>query len=91
MNVYDIGDAVKLSVDFAVGGVATNPTTTTLRIRKPNGTITTPAVTNPSTGRFEYVLTIDLSGIWSYRFEGTGAAVAAQESFFDVLPSLVLA
>ena len=83
-NVYDIGDEIILTGTFTINGVLTNPTTATWRLKAPDGTTTTPAVTNPSTGVYKTTVTPTLVGRYTYRLEGTGAATAAEEAFFTV-------
>ncbi len=88
---WDVGDAVILSIDFENAvGAATNPTTVVLTVKKPNGTLTTPAFTNPSTGHYESVIAIDQAGTWKYRWTGTGVLNKARESLFTVRYSMVL-
>jgi hypothetical protein len=85
---YDIGEPVTISALYRnTAGVITNPTTVTLRYRNPAGTVTVKQqadLTNPSTGLWTYNITPDQSGVWWYRFEGTGAAAAIEEHFFYV-------
>lgn len=78
---------------FTTGGVATDPTTVLLTIRKPDDTRLEFGWPDPevdgllvreSTGRFYQDVTYDLSGTWKYRLEGTGACVAAEEGFVQV-------
>jgi hypothetical protein len=93
MNVYDKGDLVLLSANFVnASNVATNPTTNVLKTKDPAGLIVirTPT-TNPSTGRFEYQLSLTgldaQSGQWSYWWQGTGAVQAVEEAQFKVRES----
>jgi hypothetical protein len=87
-NTYDIGDLVRVSAAFATsGGVATDPTTVTLKVQSPAGTETTytyalTEVTKGSVGNYYKDLTITLPGRWVYRWIGTGAVVAASEAHF---------
>jgi hypothetical protein len=92
MAAYHRGQSVRLSVAFAdADGAAANPTTVTCRVEKPDGTettYTTPAVTNPSTGTFQLIITADQSGMWTYRWEGTtGTTTPRDEDQFHVLGS----
>jgi hypothetical protein len=84
---------------FTTNGDPTDPTTVTLTIKKPDLTLLVygwPAagadgvLTRESAGRFYAELTYDQAGTWRYRLEGTGAAVAAEESFVKVSASKVL-
>jgi len=86
----DVGDLVTLRVTFTVAGVATNPTTVVLTVRMPDGTLSTPAPTLESTGVYTYNLLLSASGVWSYRWAGTGAVQAAEEDRLYVRVSGVL-
>lgn len=84
VNEYPKGNVVTLEADFTVDGVPTDPTSVTLRVKEPDGTITVWTVTpgqvvnDPAAvGAFYADWTIDQEGLHEYRFEGTGAAVAA--------------
>lgn len=91
-NTYDIGDQARMSGAFTTvsSGAAADPTAITVIYRKPNGVETTlvygtdAAVIKDSTGNYHADVTIDMSGRWYYRFEGTGAVIAAGETYFDV-------
>src|SRR4051812_29508852 len=84
-NTYQIGDAVPLEATFRnTAGTLTNPTAVTLTVRAPDGTITTPSPTNPSTGVFHYDLSVTQPGLWWYTFKGTGAIQAADRKSFYV-------
>lgn len=86
-------------VAFTTGGAATDPTTVTLTIVKPDQTVlvygwptagATGTLTRESAGRFYAEVTYDQSGSWTYRLEGTGAVVAAEEGRVRVSRSRVL-
>lgn len=67
--------------------IPTDPDTSTCTIRPPSGDADTfPVDTSPGgiTGRVLAAVPIDQSGLWRYRFDGTGAATAAQEMAFLV-------
>jgi len=90
MSTYTIGDLVRLSASFTVGGVATDPTTVVCIVRDPTGVETTySSPTKDSTGAYhvDHDLTNAIAGVWSYRYAGTGACQAAMESEFFVEPS----
>lgn len=81
----DIGDLVELSVAFTkpdVNGVQqpTDPTTVTLQVKDPAGTVTTPALVHDGPGAYHYNWLVTLAGVLVYRFAGTGAVVAAEEA-----------
>lgn len=48
------------------------PTTVTAKVRAPNGTISTPSVTNPSLGIYQMTFTLTQVGVWRFQFTGDG-------------------
>ncbi|MGB1226152.1 MAG: hypothetical protein ACPHCN_18695 [Mycobacterium sp.] len=83
VNAYDVGDVVRLTGTFAVGGTNTDPSTVTLYVEDPSGNVDTytyaATVTKSAEGIFTYDLAIDEAGTWSYRWVGTGAAAAVEQ------------
>lgn len=86
-NVYDTGDKIRLTATFTVDDAVTDPTTVTVKVLDPSSNETSATPTNPSTGVYYYDVSLDEAGDWYYRFEGTGAAVAAEEVTFNVRAS----
>jgi hypothetical protein len=96
---YEQGQAVRLIGLYANASGPANPTTTIFQygLRSvnppPDPTATTLTfgvdgeVTNPSTGRFEAVLTGLAPGIYTARTAGTGAVAAVKVGAFRVKPS----
>jgi hypothetical protein len=95
MGIYRLGQSVKLHVAFTdSAGAAANPTTVTCKVEKPDGTettytsVSTPAITNPTTGTFELIISASQAGGWTYRWDGvTGPATPVDEEQFQVLGS----
>lgn len=83
-NTYDIGDRVRLSATFEVDGTPTDPDTIVVKVRDPSGNESSDTPTKEDTGDYYFDLTLDEDGVWYFRFEGTGAAEAAEESTFTV-------
>jgi hypothetical protein len=88
---YTIGDQSRLSAAFATAaGAAVDPTVVTLKIKTPALTVTSHVygtdanVIKDSTGNFHYDLTLSQSGTYRYRWEGTGAAICADEASLNV-------
>lgn len=52
------------------------PDNVTVTVRAPNGTLTTPAVTNPSLGVYQTTFTLTQVGVWRFEFQGTGPSGA---------------
>ncbi len=85
-NVYSIGQQVRFSAVFKnSSGVATDPTTVLFKYRAPAGTVTTltygsdGALVKDSTGNYHVDLALASATEWWYRWEGSGALVAADE------------
>lgn len=95
MNIYDVGDQVRLSVQFTdEDGVAVDPTLITVRYARPDGAETAvtydgmTAVTREATGDYYLDLVADAAGTWSYRWASSGAVTAAGEGRFEVRRSM---
>lgn len=95
-NSYDVGNAVQCSAIFtSQAGVATDPTTVTLRVLPPSGptqvfTLALGQVIKSSTGNFYYNFPTTIPGPHYYRYEGTGALIAAGDGSFIVTASPTL-
>ena len=88
-NTYDIGDTIRLTATFTVSDAVTDPTTITLKVKDPVGTITSytyaaGTVTKASTGVYTKDIALTLSGPYFYRWEGTGTVPTADETWLDV-------
>jgi hypothetical protein len=85
---YDLNDAPTFSCTFAISGAATDPTTVTLLVEKPDKTQTTytysASITKSSTGVYTKQVTLDQRGIWRYVWTGTGTVIAAAEGTVTV-------
>lgn len=87
-NTYDVGDRVKIQGSFTdANGTAADPTAVAVKVRDPSGNVSTytyalSQVTKQETGVYYMYVTIDEAGEWWYRFEGTGAVIAADEMHF---------
>ncbi len=94
INTYDIGDLTVVEANFSDAETPVDPTTVTLRIMAPDEMTTTwvfgtnPEVTNPTVGNYRALIKLDLSGLWHYRWESTGAGQAAEEGALRVRPSI---
>jgi hypothetical protein len=81
---YPLGHTVKIKATFKIDGVLTDPTTTTITVREPDGTQTSLSVTNVSTGIRTAVTLTDQVGWHRVRVTGTGTAAAVMTSQFYV-------
>lgn len=84
MNVYDVGDGIRLSANFTVQGTATTPTSVVLTVTDPSGNTSAPTPTANGTGAYYEDIILDEPGTWYHRWAGTGAVVAASEEAFQV-------
>lgn len=97
MADFDQGDILTSRMTFRIGEVATDPTTVTVRVRKPDGSIITrtfaehPAeVVKDAVGTYRYQITADMDGIWAIQWVGEGTAAATEEQTFVIRPSLIV-
>ena len=97
MGVYEIDTTIMLSGTFAnsLTGQLLDPSDVTLFIQAPGQaeqTIPLSALTHPSTGVYTYTLTPNISGVWKYKFQGTGNAVATSpDTTFTINASTLIA
>ncbi len=94
-NQYQRNQTVRITGTFTVSGTATDPTTVTLKVKDPAGTVSTytyaeAQITKDGTGNYHKDVALTLEGYYYYRWEGTGAVAAADEDYLVVLPSEVL-
>lgn len=88
----DIGDLVKMRVKFkTLAGAFVDPTTIVLRVKLPSETETVYTylfsvdVVRESTGIYYVDYLVTESGIYYFKWVGTGAVYAAEESNFVVV------
>jgi hypothetical protein len=87
------GDPVQLTNRFSieVNGVLTdtNPTTVTLDITEPGGSVfsyTNGSLTNSTNGVWTKAITASTNGVWTYQWVGSGVAPDTQDGQFTVWP-----
>ena len=95
-NVYAKDSLVRISTVFTLAGVNTDPTTIKAMYKDPNNAITTliygtdSALIKDSVGNYHVDIPVTIAGNYWYRFEGTGACVAANEGEFVVSLSQIV-
>ena len=95
-NDYDIGNGLILTGTFTtISGTNADPSAVTCRVKDPRGstvvyTYALGQVTRVSVGVYTVQITPQYSGEYWYRFEGTGAIVAAMDQTFTIDPSQVV-
>lgn len=101
MNIYQFGQVAGVNVIFTLvaGGAPTDPTTVWLRVLDGAGIETTGEytggvsvgtipITKNSVGNYSAQITLStVAGFWNYRWEGSGAVVAASEGRLQVTQS----
>ncbi len=98
MNQYRTGSTVRVLSDFTTvaTGAPVDPSTVTLTVRDPDGNVTVytyaaAQVVKDSTGDYHYdVGPCTIDGTWAYYWLGGGTDQAADEYYFQILPSTAL-
>lgn len=88
MTTRDVGDRVNVQyLSYNGSGVLTNATVV-LTVTDPAGAITTPTVTNTSTGQYDASFTLATAGLWSWVWTVSGAVVdVASDNVFAASPA----
>lgn len=85
---FDLGDIAPLTVEIKdSAGVLANATGVILTITLPDGTTVTPAVSNPTVGRYQVDYPTVQSGRHLARWVATGVNSSAYVDIFDVRPA----
>ena len=90
MARYYIRQAVRETVTFTVGGVATDPTTVVMTVKEPDNTETVytyalSQITKDSTGVYHKDISTDQVGWHFWEMYGTGACEAATQGSFEIV------
>jgi hypothetical protein len=95
METYQVGERPVFTVNFAINGTPTTPSSYEWKLSDPDGTVSTfdqtnPATTSPSAGvvQFQPPVPFDKSGYWTLRVEATAGVFDAHEQTIEVLPSM---
>lgn len=87
MAEFDIGQAITSTATFRdPAGVATDPTTVTATLLAPDGTSTSPAITNGGVGIRSVTFTPSVAGTWVVTWTGTGAVADREYGVYVVRP-----
>ena len=95
-NVYAKDSLVRISTEFTVSGADSDPTTVKCFYKDPNNVVTTltygvgNTVVRDAVGKYHVDISATIAGNWWYRFEGTGAVVAANEGEFVIALSQIV-
>lgn len=90
-NVYDKGDKVRIGASFTLDDTMTDPSNPYIQVKDPSGNIESASTacagdgwTKNADGDFHFDVTLDESGMWHYRWSGSGDVVAATTGHFSV-------
>lgn len=88
-DLYDVGDVVELDFYFTDANGPVDPTTVTVLVRAPDGTVTTYTYANNdidkvAVGHYRLDLPVDADGRWRVRAVSTGTGQAAVQAQFEV-------
>lgn len=85
--IRDVGDQVTLQTTIKdASGTPVNTPTVTCTVTKPDGTATSPIVTNTNAnGLYTATVTPDQAGLWLYQFTSSGTVVSVQADQFSVV------
>jgi hypothetical protein len=83
-NVYQFDEQVPLQATVKDANGALTNATVVLEVRAPDGTTTTPATTNSSTGIYTAQVQASQKGLWWYSFVVTGTVNAVEQNSFYV-------
>ena len=85
MAVYDVGDTVTLGVTITnSAGVPANASAVTATITLPDGTTTTPSVTNSGAGLYDIAYSPTQVGRYAIKWLATGTNASAYADVFEV-------
>lgn len=83
--MFEIGQRVRVRGEFTnEAGTLTTPTTRTARLRLPDGTVSSPALTSPSDGVVQFEVVVTQGGLHKARITGSGGVDASQVIEFVV-------
>lgn len=93
-GLYDPGSTIRLGANFRTQGAFADPTTVTLKVKDPAGTVTTytyagAAIIKDAVGRYHRDITPNTPGQWYYRFFATGTVEATIEETFRVRETVI--
>ena len=96
INAYVKDNEVRLSVEFTLAGVDTDPSTVRCFYKDPAGVITTLTygvdgiLIKDATGKYHVDIYANVVGFWFYRFEGSGSLISAGEAEFYINQSQIV-
>lgn len=93
MTKYYVGDSITANGSFDAEGVATDPTTVTLKVLDPSGEefvyVYPDTINRAAAGRFYVNFAVDTDGVWTWKWIATGDAPGVQEGRWYVRPTRI--
>ena len=86
---YIVTTQIRTTATFRTLAGALSNTTAVCSVKAPDGTISTPSVTNDSTGVYSADVTLDQAGTWYIEWQGTVTVIAAGDTAIRVRSSYV--
>ena len=86
---YIVTTQIRTTATFRTLAGALSNTTAVCSVKAPNGTISTPSVTNDSTGVYSADVTLDQAGTWYIEWQGSVTVIAAGDTAIRVRSSYV--
>lgn len=80
------GNMVVLTAEIRSSGALVDPDTVVLKVRLPDATVSEPEVVRDDIGQYHADVVLGQPGRWFWRWETTGAYIAASEGTFVVTP-----
>lgn len=90
MTAYVSGSTVRMYGVFSVTGVLTDPSVVTGKVKPPGATTlnfpygSSAQLVRDGIGLYHLDMVVTATGLWRYRWEGSGSASIAGEGTFDV-------
>jgi len=79
---YDVGDSVLLTYTLVDADGDPTAGTVACTLTLPDGTTSSPTVTNPTLGTYTTTVEVTQAGLWLWLFEATGAATDTEDGSF---------
>jgi hypothetical protein len=86
---YIVTTQIRATATFRTPDGSLSNTTAVCTVKAPDGTTTTPSVTNDSTGVYHADITLDQAGSWRIEWQGSVTVIAAGDAAVNVRKSYV--
>jgi len=86
---YIVTTQIRATATFRTAAGVLSNTTAVCTVKAPDGTTTTPSVTNDSTGVYHADISLDQAGTWYIEWQGSVTVIAASDTAISVRKSYV--